>query len=199
MPLYTSLADVSIRLRGKVQFEDTRLSPEKNEGRMPLALATRLIDEAEGQVEQDLSPRYLVPFQSYKTCTYAGLPDRPTKNIIRTLAELQSVIRILETDFGSGTVVDAQKYSKNIEARYRKIIDETILKRPEGCENTKQFSYPPLPYLQLAVFNNQADDGYPGGVLVEHGSSEGSYASNQIDDASEDFTDAWGFDKQGGG
>lgn len=189
MPIYTSLADVEIRLRGKVRFQKAGANPEdpREEGRMPLSLAGRLIDEAESQVEQDLSPRYAAPLVATATGSYKDLPDRPTKNVIRTLAELQSVIRILETDFGAGTVVDAKKYTDNLEKRYRKIIDETVLKRPDGCENTKQFSYPPLPGLKLAYFNTMADDGYPGGVMHYSGHHSGDYAANQIDDPSTDF------------
>lgn len=188
MALYIKFEDVRSRVKNKVKFEDPAKSDIDNEDRMPMALANRLIDEAEGQVEQDLSPRYAAPFVSSTTNTYPGLPDRPTKNIIRTLCELQAVIRILETDFGSGTVVDAAKYTANLEKRYRKIIDETILKRPEGCENTKQFVYPPLPGLQLNYFNKAADDGFVGAAL--HHSNMHDFATGQIDDPGEDFFDA---------
>jgi len=194
MPQYTTIADVFARLKGKVKLEDPDLSEEKNEGRMTRQLANRLIDEAEGQVEQDLSPRYASPLQHATTGKFSDLPDRPTKNIIRTLAELQSVIRILETDFGSGTVVDAAKYSKNLEARYSKMItgDSGLLKRPKDKEDTKQFSYPPLPFLKLNYFNTAADDGYVGGVMVHRGHTD--YATGQIDDAGEDFFN--GFDSR---
>lgn len=188
MSLYIKFEDVRSRVKNKVRFEDPDAEPEDNSDRMPLALANRLIEEAEGQVEQDLSPRYFAPFAHNLTGTYAALPDRPTKNIIRTLCELQAVIRILETDFGTGTVVDAGKYIANIEKRYRKIIDETILAKPEGTENSKQWSYPPLPNLKLNYFNNKADDGYVGGVL--HHSQMHDFATGQIDDPGEDFFDA---------
>lgn len=188
MPAYIKLDDVRVRLAGKVRFQDSNAQPEDNENKMAIALANRLIDEAEGQVEQDLSPRYAAPFVHRDTGTYAALPDRPTKNIIRTLCELQAVIRILETDFGSGTIVESGKYSANLEKRYRKIIDETILAKPEGMEATKQFVYPPLLFLKLNYFNTTADDGYIGGII--HTSNSHDYATGQIDDPGEDFFNA---------
>lgn len=189
MSKYISFNDVKLRLANKVRFEDPNASEEDNENRMPIALANRLIEEAGGQVEQDLSPRYAAPFTSITTGDFKGLPDAPTKNIIRTLCELQSVIRILETDFGSGSVTDAAKYTATLEKRYRKIIDETILKRPDGMEATKQFSYPPLPGLKLNYFNKAADDGFIGGVL-HHSLTHGNYPYGQIDDPSENFFNA---------
>jgi hypothetical protein len=191
MPSYITLEDVRLRLANKVRFQDPNAQPEDNENKMPIALANRLLDEAEGQVEQDLSPRYMAPFQHSLTGNYIDLPARPTKNVIRTLCELMAVIRILETDFGTGTVADASKYSGNLEKRYRKIIDETILFKPEGMEATKQFYYPPLPNLKLNYFNKAADDGFVGGVLHHSNmNDQGDYATNQINEPGEDFFNA---------
>lgn len=188
MPQYIKYEDVKIRLQGKVRFDDAPGHPDEN--KMPKALALRLIDEAEGQVEQDLSPRYLAPFVDTAAGTYLALPDRPTKNIIRNLCELQSVIRLLETDFGSGSAVDGQKYQDKLEKRYRKIIDDTILaKFGAEYESSRQWKYPPMPGLKLNYFNTESDDGYAGYVSVTN-SDEGNYAAQQIDDPSETFFNA---------
>ena len=184
MPIYIKFEDVRLRLVGKVKFSDT------DENRMSSALAGRLIDEAEGQVEQDLSPRYAAPFVHTETGKYANLPDRPTRNIIRTLCELQACIRILETDFGSGSAIDAQKYIGQLEKRYRKIIDDNILaKFSSEYESSRQWKFPPLPYLKLNYFNTQADDGYAGMVTVTS-SGDGDYPETQINDPGENWFNA---------
>lgn len=151
---------------------------------MPRSLLKRLINEAEGQVEQDLSPRYAAPFVTTEGRAFKYLPDRPTKEILKTLCELMAVTRVLETDFGSGTVVDAEKYSKNIEKRYEKIINEKILAKKEDHSN--QWSQPPLPGLALNYFNTEADDGYAGQVLSTS-QGDGDFPSKQIVDPSENW------------
>lgn len=189
MPAYIKFEDVRLRLIGKVRFEED-LAVAEEKGRMPRALAIRLIDEAEGQVEQDLSPRYQAPFVSIETETYAGVPDRPTKNIIRTLCELKAVIRILETDFGEGSAVDAEKYIKRIEGRYKVIVNENLLKKPSDdslMTASRQWAFPPLPGLKKNWFNTQADDGYAGMVISHSNSNDGDYPSRQISDPSESF------------
>lgn len=189
MPAYIRFEDVRLRLIGKVQFNDDTAKAEAA-GTMPRALANRLIDEAEGQVEQDLSPRYAAPFVHCETGNYADLPDRPTRNIIRTLCELKACIRILETDFGEGTSVDAEKYIKRIEGRYTKIIKENILaKFGDDYKATRQWAFPPLPFLKLNWFNRSADDGYAGMIEVTS-SGDGGYPAQQIDDPSESWTNA---------
>lgn len=183
---YIKFEDVRIRLVGKVRFEGK--TPDEN--KMSVVLATRLIEEAEGQVEQDLSPRYAAPFVSSQTGTFLGLPDRPTKNIIRTLCEIQACVRILENDFGAGSAIDATKYTSTLEKRYKKILDDTVLAKfnPEYADS-KQWKFPPLPYLLKSNHNSEADDGYAGMVL-HHTCGEGSYPSGQIDDPSENWMNA---------
>ncbi len=189
MPAYIKFEDVRLRLIGKVRFDDDTEAAEAS-GRMPKALANRLIDEAEGQVEQDLSPRYAAPFAHKTTGLFKDLPDRPTKNIIRTLCELKACIRILETDFGEGTSVDGEKYIKRIEARYTKIIKENVLAKPDDdYKASRQWSFPPLPDLKLNWFNTKADDGYAGMIHVVS-SGDGDYPSKQIDDPSESWNNA---------
>lgn len=187
MPKYIKFDDVRVRVVGKVRFQDPNAPLDEN--RMSVTLANRLIDEAEGQVEMDLSPRYFAPFQA-SDGKYASLPDAPTKNVIRTLCELQAVMRILETDFGSGTAIDAQKYIGQIEKRYKKMIDENILaKFSDDYKDSKQWKFPPLPGLKKPNHNSEADDGFAGMVTVTS-NGQGAYASEQIDDPSESFFNA---------
>ena len=187
MPAYIRFEDVRLRLVGKVRFQDGGVDQDN---RMPQALANRLIDEAEGQVEQDLSPRYQAPFIDATRGTYLGLPDRPTRNIIRTLCELQAVIRILETDFGSGSAVDAQKYTSQLEKRYKSIINDNILaKFGDDYASSRQWKFPPLPGLKLAYHNDQADEGYAGMVIVSS-RGDGDFPAERINDPSESFFNA---------
>lgn len=183
MPAYIRFEDVRLRLIGKVRFDEDGSDPNK----MSRALAIRLIDEAEGQVEMDLSPRYAAPFVHPDTNTFAGIPDRPTKNILRTLCELKAVIRILETDFGAGTSVDGAKYIATLAKRYKDMLDNNILaKFTDDYKPTRQWRFPPLPGLKKSWFNDQADDGYAGMVLVTS-DSDGAYPAGQINDPAEDF------------
>lgn len=173
MPLYCRLQQVKLRLIGKVLFTEN----DEDENAMSVSLALRLMNEAEGQVEQDLSPRYMAPFQTVNGGSFSQLPERPTQEIIRTLCELQSVIRILETNFGSGSVVNAEKYTRTINKRYQDIIDKRILPMVEDSYNTWKF--PPLPGLMLNYFNRAADDGYKG-TLIQVSDGVGAYAAEQI-------------------
>jgi hypothetical protein len=56
---YITNQDVEIRLIGKVRFTDDL----EDENRFPRKLLQRLIKEAEGAVERDLSPRYAAPWK----------------------------------------------------------------------------------------------------------------------------------------
>lgn len=182
MGQYILFEDVRLRLIGKVRFTED----DSDENKMQITLADRLINEAEGQVEQDLSPRYAAPFQTDSGASFDSLPDRPTKEILKTLCELKAVMRILETDFGTGTAVDGEKYIRRIEARYDKIINERLLAKVDGAKDQRQWAFPPLPGLKKNWFNTQADDGYAGMVLVTS-QGDGAYPSKQINDPSETF------------
>lgn len=183
MGLYCRFEDVRLRVVGKVRFtEDPELAGEGN--KMPIALANRLILEAEGQVETDLSPRYMTPFQTTEGAAYSRLPVRPTQEVLRTLCEIQSVIRVLETDFGSGTVVDADKYCGKLKERY----DATVKKLLE----TKDESYmnrfiPPLPGLRLAFHNEGGDDGFSGTIFHINSDNQADFASRRINNPSETY------------
>lgn len=188
MPKYIKFEDVRLRLAGKVRFQDASGADQDN--RMPITLANRLIDEAEGQVEMDLSPRYAAPFLSMSKGTFELLPDRPTKNVIRTLCELQAVIRILETDFGSGSAIDAMKYIATIEKRYKAMINDNVLaKFSDDYKDSRQWKFPPLADLKKAQHNTEADDGFAGMVTITD-RGEGLYPVEQIDDPSENWFNA---------
>lgn len=180
MPQYCKLNDVKIRLIGKVRFT----CDEKDENKMQESLLTRLIDEAEGEVEYDLSPRYTVPFVTDTDGKFDLLPERPTKNLLRTLVELKSVERVLETDFGRGTVVDADKYAESIKNRYTEILGK-LLKYRDG--QFWQFSHPPLTGLKLNYMNAEADDGFAGQVLVTGEQFSGDFPARRINDPSQSF------------
>lgn len=184
MAKYINFEDVRVRVQGKVRFADDTTKAE-SEGKMPRALANRLIDEAEGQVEMDLSPRYFAPFQHLTTGTYKALPD-VTKNIIRTLCELMACIRFLETDFGQGTAVEGAKYTTALEKRYNKMLEKNVLAKPKDMETSKQWSFPPLPMLKKNYFNTEADNGYVGTILHST-SGDGGYAEKQVNDPGENW------------
>jgi len=182
MGLYVTFEDVRIRLIGKVRFTEDNA----DENKMQIALANKLINEAEGQVEQDLSPRYAAPFQTEEGTAFKNLPDRPTKLIVKTLCELMSVIRILETDFGMGTAIDGEKYIKKVKERYDSIKNENILGKVDGAADQKQWKYPPLPGLRKNWFNTESDDGYAGMVMVTS-AGHGDYPAKQINSPGETF------------
>lgn len=182
MPRYISDNDVKVRLIGKVRFTES----EAEENKMHVTLLKRLIDEAEGQVEYDLSPRYAAPFQTASGGAFKTLPDRPTKEILRTLCELMSVIRVLETDFGRGTAVDGDKYAENIQKRYDAILQKQIERKAEG---ELGFKYPPLPSLMLNAHNMESDDGFLGQVLSTS-DGDGAFPGRRINDPSETFFNA---------
>lgn len=182
MGLYIRDEDVKVRLIGKVRFTDDF----EDENRMHILLLKRLINEAEGQVEQDLSPRYEAPFVTDAGDAFRNLPERPTKEILRTLCELQAVIRVLETDFGKGTVVDADNYAKQYRERYQEIINKLLKRKEEGYSTQVGWLYPPLSGLKLNYMNTEADDGYSGMVLSTS-ESDGDYAASRINDPAETF------------
>ena len=182
MGKYANDNDVLLRLQGKVRVTD---DPEGDEGLMTSTLFRRLETEAESQLEFDLSERYAAPFAAVGGAAYETLPDSPTKNTIRRLATLLTVVYVLDTDFGRGTIVDGDKYKESQQKQYDKIIERLLEKRDVGGP-TGQWRYPPLPGLQLAAHNEVADDGFYGSVLVTT-QGDGDYPKKQINDPSETF------------
>lgn len=178
MPLYTLIEEVKIRLSGKV-----RVSDEEEDGKMPVKLLRRLIDEAESEVEQDLSVRYEIPFQTVEAQAFSNLPIRPTKENIRILCELKSVVRVLETDFGRGTSVSGEDYREKVDERYTNLV-EKLLERRSDSYNI--YAHPPLRGLRLAAHNEVADSGYPGRILSSS-QGDGGFPRKQINDPSENW------------
>lgn len=187
MGLYISFEDVRVRLIGKVRFTDLE---DDDSGRMHISLANRLIAEAEGQVEYDLSPRYSAPFETVDGQPFANLPERPTKNFLRTMCELKSVIRILETDFGSGSAVDGESYMKNLVKRYEEMLAQLTERKKDGGGIGQGFQFPPLPGLRLNYMNEEADDGFMGTVLVTT-EGDGDYPAKQINNPGKNFFNRW--------
>ena len=197
MGQYTSIEAVKVRLQGKVQFTD---DPEATgeDGKMTLALLTNLISEAEGQVEMDLSPRYLAPFATTNGQPFANLPARPTRAIIKTLCELMSAMRVLETDSGRASASDGSKYFETQAKRYKAIVfgAETedgasltpgLMSHKKGTYNT--YALPPLPGLKLN-YQNKADTGFHGVVVNDSNFGDGNFPAGQINDPSEGFFNA---------
>ncbi len=175
MPLYTNIADVKLRLAGKIRFTD---DASDDSGKMPTPLLKKLIEDAEAQVQQDLAVRYATPFQTVDGTAFKNLPPHPTKRIIQTLCELMSVVRALETDFGSGSATEGSKYAKDSQRRYD-VIKNGLVGRHDD-EKGAQTRYgawvqPPLESMRLALGNEEADAGFAGAVLS---------SSSQIPDSS---------------
>lgn len=188
MGRYINSESVMVRLRGKVK---TTVDPDNEPDRMPMLLLNRLINEAEGQVEQELSTRYSAPFETSDCRPFAALPERPTKEILRTLCELLSVIRVLETDFGRGSGLDGMKYADACQKRYDIMLygDD----RKHGLISIRKNSYntfetPPLPGLKSNYQVSQADNGFSGYFGHTGGeNSSGGYAAEQINNPGQNF------------
>lgn len=179
MGRYISDKDVMVRLKGKVSFTE---DGEKDKDKMDLKLLRRLIAEAEADVEFEMSPRYNTPFLKTDDQPFAKIANMMTINIIRTLCELMSVIRVLETDFGRGTVVNGDEYAEKLRDRYQKMVDRVMAKK----DGSDAWKYPPLPELKSNWFNLEADDGYAGQILVTS-QEDGDYPKAQITDPSENY------------
>jgi hypothetical protein len=180
MGQYIRDQDVIIRLHGKVRFTEDLTE----ENKMPIVLLRRLISEAEGEVEQDLSPRYAAPFHDKDGLSFAALPDRPTKELLRTLCELAAVARVLETDFGRGSATEGDKYAASQRKRYEQLVAKHLEVR-DG--QYLHWVYPPLPGLAVN-YQNTSDDGFQGEIIVtSQFGDRASYPSKQINDPSMTF------------
>ncbi len=189
MGRYISSEAVIVRLRGKVKVTS---NPEAEPDRMPLLLLNRLINEAEGQVEMDLSPRYLAPFATTTGANFSQLPTRPTQEVLKTMCELLAVIRVLETDFGRGSSVDGSKYSDQCQKRYDRMVYGDEEKNVPGMLTTKKNSFnifvlPPLPGLASNYQVAAVDSGFAGYVGISGTTGDGGYPAHQINDPSENF------------
>lgn len=180
-PLYTTYDNVKVLLANKVQFQLNADSIQ--DGELPNLLLGQLISRAETRVEQDLSTRYFIPFQSIKTCRYCDLPDHSRRGL-QTAVDLRAVVEVLMTDFGRGTHVNAESYYKNSMTEYEGYID-ILLGRNREAANSKRDRFrfsPPLTDVKLAFTNRAADDGYKGMIINTDGNCHGAetYAQEQI-------------------
>ncbi len=175
---YITNEDVEIRLVGKVRFTDDL----DEENKMPRKLLVRLMREAEGQVERDLSPRYAAPFQHCNGGDFKTLPST-TRETLRTMCELAAVLRVLATDFGRGTATDGAAYKKAQQELYDSMLKRELAQRAEGAMG--QWKYPPLDGL-LTHTVNATDTGVHGMVLTTS-RGDGDYPAKQITDPSENF------------
>lgn len=189
MGRYVTQEAVLVRLRGKVKVTE---NPDQEPDRLPILLLTRLIAEAEGAVEMDLSPRYLAPFQTLGGGSFSQLPQSPTQMVIKTLCELLSAIRVLETDFGRGSSVDSSKYADSMQNRYNLMIFGNEEKKVPGLltlrENTFNiFKLPPLPALRSNYQMAAVDTGFAGFIDRSDDFGFGSYPAMQINSPEENF------------
>lgn len=183
MGRYVKESDIEARLAGKVRLTD---DPESEPDKMPRALFAQLIEEAESQVEVDANERYYAPFQTIAGGAFSTIPEM-SKRIIIQLVRLQCVVRVLETDFGSGGSTDGDKYKASVEKRYKEGV-ASLLERRDLSGGTFQWKRPPLPGMRLAAHNALGDTGFAGAILVTS-SGDGDYPGKQINDPSENF---WG-------
>lgn len=191
MGRYITEDDVKELTLGKVQF--TEDAAEKN--KMQITRLKTLISEAEAEVDLDLSLRYQTPITGPNDEKFSDLAKSTVtagaSQLIKTLCRLQSVMKILDTDYGRGSVVDASKYYETLKKRYDSIMFDRLVKKRKDVEDSDQWMYPPLP-LKMAWFNTAADDGFRGTVLSFSHSGDGAYPAEQINDPSESFFNIWG-------
>jgi hypothetical protein len=192
-PLYTTIDSVKVRLSGKVQFQS---GAELLDGELPNDLLCQLISDAETEVEQDLRSRYSVPFRSITKNTFDGLPDH-SKRAIRIVVDFKAVLKILETDFGRGTHVNAEGYEKDMKDRYEEQIMKLLGRDMIGDKSdVKRFKMsPPLEDMLLAANNRFADDGYRGTIINTDSSRSDSstYAADNVNNPSKSYIRTRGF------
>lgn len=191
--LYTTLDSVKVRLTGKVQFES---ASGLLDGELPNALLVQLIVDAETEVEQDLRSRYAIPFRSQRTNQWADLPDH-SKRAIRIVVDFKAVLKILETDFGRGTHINAEGYEKDMKDRYEEQVMKLLGRDLIGDKSeVKRFKVsPPLDDMLLAKNNRAADDGYRGMIINTDASTHdaASYASDSVNNPSKSYIRSRGF------
>jgi hypothetical protein len=173
-----------------VRFTDN----DDDEKQFSRTLLKRLVNEAEGQVERDLSPRYYSPFQAIDPAnklntlgddSFDKLPST-SKETLRTMCELMGVLRVLETDFGRGSANDAKSYKTSQQERYDAMVKREIKKRDDKEDSPGEWLNPPLKGLYLAD-HNATEDGTFGAILVTSHGEAGDFPSHQITDPSENF------------
>jgi hypothetical protein len=186
--MYTTFDSVKVKLVNKVQFQADPTQPV--DGELPDVLLTQLVRDAETDVELDLRSRYAIPFRSISTGTFTNLPDH-TQRAIRKVVDLRAEFLIIGTDFGRGSHINAEGYTKTVTERYDLEIDRLLGRDKEG-ENSKHDRFrfsPPLEDLMLAQTNSSADDGYKGMIINTDGACQNpaTYAAQQINDPSRSY------------
>ena len=197
MGKYCSMEAVQTRLAGKVKFGKPGEPEDPDADRMSLSLLNTLIGEAESQLEIDLMDRYELPFQGLCGEAFSTLPDN-TKTTLKNLAELISVIRVLETDFGRGTSANAEKYVTQLEKRYTTVVEKLMAKQEENKNTSRQWKTGPLYGLKVS-YNNQADNGFRGRVTnLTPTSPHGDFAAQQINSPGETVWNGLDYDHHDG-
>lgn len=193
-PKYVEVDAVRTRLANKVIIQP---KPHKasdlegiEDGQLPYVLFLQLIADAETQIEQELRSRYAVPFRSISKGSFLALPYH-TKRALCQVIEDQAVLLVLETDFGTGTHINAEGYKASLQSRLDKRL-ELLLGRDREGASAKIDRYKnaaPLEDLALAPWNSEADDGYAGTVIVTGADYQGStqYAEGQINNPARSF------------
>jgi hypothetical protein len=171
MGQYISSSEIRERLLGKVRFTNDPV----DENAVGSGLLESLLDEAESEVELRLSVRYNVPFQGDGGEAFNTLPAH-TQNQIKTLCRIEGCRRVMQLDFGRGSPTESDKYREHLDKDWEARLERLIEYRKEQFGH---FKYPPLPSLQLAAHNDQADDGYAGRIHVTS-DDPGAYASVQM-------------------
>jgi hypothetical protein len=154
---YTKTERIKQKLQGKVKFGGPG---DTDPNKMSADLLTELIVEAETQLQLDLMRRYNIPLQPINGGSFSNLVDN-TRVIITMMAELLSVIRVLETDFGRGTAANGDKYMSGLQKRYDAIL-KPLMEYRKDSQNA--WLNPPLEGLQLS-YQNQGDTGFRGRVM----------------------------------
>ena len=186
--LYTTVESVKVRLAGKVQFQS---GDELLDGELPNDLLCQLISDAETEVEQDLRTRYSIPFRSASKGTFTGLPDH-SQRAIRIVVDFKAVLKILETDFGRGSHINAEGYEESMKARYEEQIMKLLGRDMIGDKSdVRRFKVsPPLEDVLLARSNSAADDGYRG-MIINTDAGQGdaaSYAADSMNNPARSYT-----------
>lgn len=173
---YADLKRIEYLLKSKVRFTN---NVDEQPDRMPYELLEILTEEAEADVEHDLSPRYDCPFQTCEGAKFINLPEN-TRLYIQTMCHLKALMRILEHDFGKGSAASGEAYSDVLKKRYDTMKAKQLELKPNTYNN---WLYPPLKDLKRSQGNEVSDDGYDGEVFVTS-DGRGDYAADQINDPS---------------
>src|SRR4029077_5229538 len=100
-------------------------------------------------------------FQTPEGQPFKCLP-RGTRLYLRTMCQLQTIVRLMETDFGRSTGTEGAKYAETAKTRYEAMRDQ---QQALGPNSYNPFTLPPLSGLRLNYMNEEGDTGFRGRVL----------------------------------